>query len=261
MEWWEEREPKPMKVKEARRVVAKQMFEIKPKVAEPKLEAVELSRQEKIQTQYGQMRDAFVGSPAVKYLADRGISENVAWKSGCGYSGEWGHWEKQNEEWVLLARDRRVIFPIYDRQGSLVAISSRAIDSNHHGSKAITRGPKSQGVFATAGALKSEMLVITEAPIDALSLATAGFASIALIGTSWPDWLRFQGAFRKVAIATDADQAGDEAAVKLTNVLRGMGAVCHRLRPEGGKDWNELLIANGRIKFIEMMKLLLKSWL
>lgn len=47
-------------------------------------------------------------------------------------------------------------------------------------------------------------------------------------------------------LATDADEAGDGAAVKLGRELASFGARCQRLRPEGAKDWNELLLKWGQ---------------
>jgi hypothetical protein len=80
-----------------------------------------------------------------------------------------------------------------------------------------------------------------EAPIDALSLWAYGVPSIALIGTTGPEWLPSALAFKKVLVATDDDEAGDEAAAKLDADLSSRGARTYRFRPEVVKDWSELL--------------------
>jgi DNA primase len=90
-----------------------------------------------------------------------------------------------------------------------------------------------------------DLLVVTEAPLDALSLAAVGVPALALCGTHAPAWLPLVAAFRRVALAFDADGAGDQAAALLGPLLRSFGARPERWRPEGGKDWNELLTRQG----------------
>jgi DNA primase len=86
---------------------------------------------------------------------------------------------------------------------------------------------------------------LVEAPIDALSLAMCGFPSLALCGTSGPSWLHLACGLRRVALAFDADEAGDAAAIAIGAQIAPFGARCQRLRPEGFKDWNEWLMERG----------------
>jgi hypothetical protein len=67
---------------------------------------------------------------------------------------------------------------------------------------------------------------------------------MALCGTTGPDWLPVHCAFHRVALALDADQAGDEGAARLTGALQSLGAKVERWRPSL-KDWNALLIGHG----------------
>lgn len=78
-----------------------------------------------------------------------------------------------------------VVFPLRDIDGQLVKANARAIT----GTAKQTLGDSSDAVFSTAAALQSDELAITEAPIDALSLAAAGIPSLALCGVSVPGWL------------------------------------------------------------------------
>lgn len=229
-ERWTQRDSKPFQSQDRRRAAVKAKFEIKPK-AEPQPEPEELGKIEKIRAQYPKWVAAFPGSPAAQYLESRGIPEKLAIAAGCGYAERWER------------GDRRVVFPVRDKASELVAISARAIDPEYIGPKVDTRGPKKLGVFAIAGTLTAEIPIITEAPIDALSLAVAGFPAMATIGTSWPEWLPKHCSFRASGIAFDADQAGDQAAEKLTAELWSARAI--RLRPVGGKDWNDILITAG----------------
>jgi DNA primase len=208
----------------------------------PKIEETEETQ--RLCSIYSSARAAFPNSPAAEYLAGRGIPESLARAAGCGYAAAFEHWELKDKQWVSKGKDRRVIFPVSYKK-VLMAIFTRAIDPEYIEPKHKTKGLKSKGVFAAPGAGQAEMPIITEAAIDALSLALAGFPAIATIGTSWPEWLAHYFAFRTVGVAFDADKAGDEAADKLTAELAKMGARAIRLRPSGGKDWNDVLAAGG----------------
>lgn len=184
----------------------------------------------------------FLHSPAEIYLLNRGISTDIAIRSGCGYAENWEHWERQNENWKLQGSDRRVVFPIYNQDGKLIALHGRAIDEKHFASSKITRGDKSQGLFLSdANVVDGDNLAICEGAIDAMSLAVCGISAIAMTGTTPPDWFYRKMVFKKVLIATDADEAGEKSALKLQMELYMRGTKVFRLRPKGAKDWGEVL--------------------
>ena len=184
----------------------------------------------------------FAGSAAEKYLENRVIPAEISNKANCGYAANWEHWEKREGKWLLAGVDKRVVFPIYDQTGELVAIHGRAIEENHFHSSKITKGDKSLGVFpAQPDALKSKIVAICEGAVDALALAACGVSAVAMTGTTAPDWLFKKLAFRFVLLATDADEAGDKAAAKLKIELEPRGAKTFRLRPRNEKDWAEVL--------------------
>jgi DNA primase len=138
-----------------------------------------------------------------------------------------------------------VLFLIRDASGSPVAVEGRFL-SPGTGPKAICKGPKSKGAFATPAALESGAVTLVEAPIDALTLAALGLPAIATMGAeNLPKWLPRRLAFRDVLLAQDADQAGDEAAERIAAELQAFGGRCSRLRPNQAKDWNELLQIRG----------------
>lgn len=170
------------------------------------------------------------GTPGAKYLEGRGIEVEVAAASGVRFARRW-----QGEA--------SVVFPLLDRDGVLVAAQGRHIT----GDGKRTGGPRRLGAFGAfwkhIGPLHeaAPAVIVCEAPIDALSIATAGFPALALCGREPPEWLHKACAFKLVLLATDADEPGDSAAHALAEVLQSFGARCERLRPEGSKDWNELL--------------------
>lgn len=188
------------------------------------------------------------GSPAARYLLTRGISEEVAAAAGARFSPSW------------FGRPA-VVFPIRDAQGALVAAQGRYLqDGSGSGPKARTAGDKKAGLFITAGLWdavgRGAPIVVCEAPIDALSLALCGYPALALCGKDgWPSWLVLKCSFHKVALAFDADEAGDAGAEKLHNALFSLGARPFRMRPEGAKDWNQLLIEQGREHLEEFLAL------
>ena len=171
-------------------------------------------------------------TPGADYLEGRGIPVELATAAGVLYSPR------------FYGRPA-VLFPLRDRDGELVGVGGRYVDGleerDKNAPKTRTAGRKKLGLFATPGALEAERMVITEAPIDALTLALVGVPAIALEGTNWPDWLPKAAAFKPAVIALDADAAGDEATAKLTAVLSRFGAKVERWRPALGKDWNKAL--------------------
>lgn len=168
------------------------------------------------------------------YLEGRGLSVEMATASGARSSP------------TFLGRPA-VVFPLRDQSGALVGAQGRYVDGRDK-PKARTLGDKRVSLFSSQGALRPDLpaLIVTEAPLDALSLAEAGYPAVALCGTQAPTWLHRVGAFRRVLLAFDADDAGDVAAEKLGPLLCSFGARCERLRPEGAKDWNEMLQGSGR---------------
>ena len=131
--------------------------------------------------------------------------------------------------------------------GPLRGVHARYVDGRDR-PKARTLGDKRESLFATADAFSPALpaLIVTEAPLDALSLAACGYPAVAFCGTQPPMGLHRASAFRRVLLAFDADGAGERAADALAPVLESFGARCERLTPQGAKDWNEALCNDGR---------------
>jgi hypothetical protein len=188
----------------------------------------------------------FPNSSGQAYLEKRGIDPETAIAFGCGYTDQWEHWEEdENGKFQLKGTDRRVVYPVTDKEGNLFAVQGRAIDDEFLGSDKITKGEKSLGLFQTPDALKSDVLILAEGPSDAMALYQCGFSAAALLGTSIGDWLISELSFRKVLIGFDDDEHGETQSDKRIPVLRSRGARAFRLRPEGGKDWNDVLVNKG----------------
>ena len=230
-DFWEERPQMN------RRDFERQQLQRATALPEPQPEAQGEEARAKAQQLIAQLESAqpLEGTTGEKYLVARGISLEVAQAAGVQFCPDW----MKSEKWRGCPA---VVFPIRDRAGNIVAAQGREIG----GARKLSLGPKSQGVFATVGAFDAKRFIIAEAPIDALSLAVAGYPAIALCGTTGPAWLPKCSFGRRVLLAFDADDAGDDAARALTPKLESFGATCARLRPEKAKDWNELLNVYGR---------------
>jgi hypothetical protein len=173
----------------------------------------------------------------VEYVESRGIPVETAAAAGVRFAPDWTAGERGRPGPAVLC-------PLSDRAGAVVAVAARYID-NRDGNKR-TSGAKSMGVFsARPGALSARVVAVVEGQFDALALAAAGVATVALIGTSWPEWLPVRLAFRHVIIGTDADDAGDRCAVELDAALSRLGARTVRMAPRRHKDWSEYLSAVG----------------
>ncbi len=168
------------------------------------------------------------------YLRERALSIETARGAGARFSSD------------FLGRPA-MVFPLRDLKGDLQGAHGRYVDGRER-PKARTLGDKQSSLFLTRDALCPLLpaLLVTEAPLDALSLAEAGYPAVALCGTQAPTWFHRLCAFRRVLLAFDADEAGDCAGDKLAPLLGSFGARCERLRPDGAKDWNEMLQAAGR---------------
>jgi len=216
----------PLPRRARQRVVLRRAFALPERREEPPTE--------KAATLQARLKEArpqpLHGTPGAEYLAGRGIDPDLAHRAGVRWSANW------------YGRPA-VLFPLRDPDGKLVAAHGRHADGRDP--KAHTVGALRSGVFVTPGALEAAPLVVVEGPMCALTLALVGVPALALCGTDAPDWLPRRTAFRHVFLAHDADEAGDKGAAKLAAELRSLGALCERLRPEGAKDWNDLLTSAG----------------
>jgi hypothetical protein len=180
------------------------------------------------------------GTRAGFYLQARGLPVELADRMGVKFSPS-------------FLGVKSVVFPMFDYNQSLAGAHGRACEIQSNWRRTIRAPGTSRGVFGT-GCASETWLVIVEAPIDALSLELADLSAIATIGTSCPEWLSDRLAFKPVLLGHDRDEAGEEAAVSIARVLKGMGAEPLRLRPPAGcKDWNAALTSLGKASFRGMI--------
>ena len=177
---------------------------------------------------------SIVGTVGQRYIENRAIPAALAVKSGVLFSHD------------FYGREA-VIFPMHNESGELIAYNGRFTDGRELEGKLKTQtvGKKSFGLFITPSALKVSTVAVCEGVFDALSLHHCGLPSVAVVGTSYPEWLPRMFASKKVLVATDNDKSGDAAADKLIEQLRAFGGRVARLRSGNYKDWNDALINEG----------------
>ena len=137
-----------------------------------------------------------------------------------------------------------------DADGAVTHVEIRGPD--YRGS--LKGGTKTLFQFGRAGKGACR-LAVTEAPIDALSLAVVdGYRAdtlyVATGGGIGPGTiLALQDAMSgiedasnaRLVAATDANRAGDRYAGRLSEIAAGAGVAAERLRPIGATDWNDIL--------------------
>ena len=144
-----------------------------------------------------------------------------------------------------------ITMPITDATGAVVGCYGRRIDAAEGVRHLYLPGPH-RGVWNLAGVADATRpasggepgtVILCEALLDALTLVQAGFPHTTAsygVGGFTPDHLAafVQHGVRRVYIAYDRDEAGDQAATALAARLAGEGIACWRVRFPPGQDAN-----------------------
>jgi DNA primase len=159
----------------------------------------------------------------------------------------------------------RLMFPIRDAQGRVIAFGGRVLDSrlpkyiNSTESPLYSKARTVYGLYEARPAMtKADRAIVVEGYIDAIALAQAGFKeTVASLGTALTvDQLRLLGRYTKNVIACfDGDNAGRKASLRALEVflsaeMTGRGAFLPTgfdpdtlVRERGAQAFGELLDA------------------
>ena len=152
----------------------------------------------------------------------------------------------------------RVMFPIIDATGNVIAFGGRVMESgvpNKYKNSADTPVfSKRRNLFALnfAKDVSQETMILCEGYMDVIALHEAGFTNaIATLGTAiTPEQARLMKRYTKcVIIAYDMDEAGRHAADKAMVLLEEVGLEVRLLKLEGAKDPDEFIKKYGKEKF------------
>lgn len=156
----------------------------------------------------------------------------------------------------------RIIFPIIDTVGNVVAFGGRVMDDSKPKYLNTSDTPafkKSNHLFALNFARhnSAEEMILCEGYMDVIALHAKGFENaVATLGTAiTPNHARIFAKYtKKVIIAYDSDNAGQTAAYKAMRLLSEAGVEVRVLGMSGAKDPDEYIKVFGRDAFAAIIK-------
>lgn len=222
------------------------------------------------------------GKAGLDYLRGRGLSDRTIRRFGLGFAPDrWdalksrlrekGFSEQEMEAAALVRRGQRggsfdlfrsrVIFPIIDLRGSVIAFGGRIIGE---GRPKYLNSPdtpvfkKSRGLFALnfAKATRQPRLILCEGYMDAIAVHQAGFDNaVATLGTALTDeQARLISQYAaEVVIAYDSDEAGQKATRRAAGLFAKTGVRVRVLSMAGAKDPDEYLKRYGPQRFSRLL--------
>jgi DNA primase len=222
------------------------------------------------------------GRLCAEYMRSRGMRPDTARRFGLGYAP--ARWEGLITELTaqgvtvdemalagLASRNRhggmidafydRLIFPIFDLRGGVVAFSGRALGDGTPKYKNSAESPvyqKRSLLYGAHIARKSNRpyWILVEGNIDVFMLHQAGFDNaVATCGTALTD-IQARVAARHVKelfIAYDADAAGQNATQKAVGTLEAAGVRVRVLDLRGSKDPDDFIRSNGADSFEKLL--------
>ena len=222
-------------------------------------------------------------NPGYAYMKNRGISEETMNRFGIGYAdGDW-HSLLDHMESLGVPRDKllqlglisqskgrfydkfrdRVIFPIINAGGKVIGFGGRIIGDgnpkylNSQESDVFQKKNNLYGLnLAKTEITKEDRIVLVEGYMDVISLYQAGIRNVcASLGTALTDnQARLIKRYTKnVILSYDADEAGQNAAMRGIDILYQEGLRPKVLRVTDGKDPDEFIGKNGRTAFVQLM--------
>jgi DNA primase len=202
------------------------------------------------------------GRPALDYIRGRGVSAEMIERFALGYAPAGRNWlygflqgkgyseEFLDKSGLFSAHHKgfplfagRLIFPISDRQGRVVAFGGRALPGavqsdgkeppKYINSPEIETYKKGQTLFAIDLALpairRTKTVYLAEGYLDVIALHQAGVSNaVAPLGTAFtPDQAALLRRFAELAVLVfDSDEAGQKAAMKGIITCRKNGLSC-----------------------------------
>lgn len=155
----------------------------------------------------------------------------------------------------------RVMFPIIDVSGNVIAFGGRVLDDSKPKYKNSSDTPvfkKSRNLFALNFARHhcADALILCEGYMDVIAMHAAGFENaVATLGTAiTSEQARMMSRYtKKVIISYDADEAGQKAAMRAVKMLGEVGLDVTILKVPGAKDPDEYIKKFGADKFTRVL--------
>ena len=159
---------------------------------------------------------------------------------------------------------KRVMFPIINIRGKVIAFSGRAMPGDDKsGGKYVNTADtpvykKSENLFGMnfAKSFCDERIILVEGNMDVISLHQAGFQNaVAALGTSFTNEQASLIAryTKEIILMLDADAAGQKAVKRAGEILKNTGLEVKVVVIPDGKDPDEYIKKNGRERFDALM--------
>ena len=144
------------------------------------------------------------------YLKERGVTEETAQKFGVGFFLGKG------------SMHDRIVIPIHNPKGELVAYAGRAIDGSEPRYKFPAGFYKSMELYNVHRVRDEVSVVLVEGFFDCMKVMQAGFPCVALMGSTMSDAQEelIREHFAHVVVMLDGDEAGRGAAEEIADRLR-----------------------------------------
>jgi DNA primase len=141
-------------------------------------------------------------NPAHPYLRRRGLKPETLIQFGCGYFPGRG------------SMAGRVVIPIHNERGELIAYAGRAVDQSKPKYKLPSGFRKSEVLFNFHRVVSRNEVIVVEGFFDCMKLYQAGVGNVvALMGSALSDRQRkLLAQFARVILLLDGDDAGREGA-------------------------------------------------
>lgn len=188
----------------------------------------------------------------INHLREKGYSYEEAYEANLANKSE-----KNGKVSFYDAFRNRVMVPIIDARGNVVAFGGRVLDDSKP--KYINTSDtliykKSLGVFGLNFAKNSadKSLILVEGYMDAISLHQAGFTNaIACLGTALTSEMAhlLSRYADEIILSYDADEAGQKATQRAISIFNSIGMRIKVVHLSGGKDPDEILRKYGPERF------------
>lgn len=180
----------------------------------------------------------------LKHMREKGYSYEELYEANLAYKSE-----KDGRVRFFDAFRNRVMVPIIDVRGNVVAFGGRVLDDSkpkYINSSDTIVYKKSLGVFGLNFAKNSgeKSLILVEGYMDAITLHQAGFTNvIACLGTAFTGEMAhlLSRYAEEILLCYDNDEAGQKATSRALGVLNSIGMKTRVVRLSGGKDPDEIL--------------------
>ncbi len=227
------------------------------------------------------------GKAGLEYLKKRAIDAKTVTKYGLGYAPDdfytlkkymnrFGYSDDELlDAGLLVSRNgkafdkfrARVIFPIIDLRGNVIAFGGRIIgpeERDGHKLPKYLNSPdtpvfnKGKNLFSLNLAKKdcAEKCILCEGYMDVISVYKAGVTNItATLGTALTEdqaklLLKYTN---EIVLCYDSDDAGQAATMRAIEIIQSVGGRCLVMRLKGAKDPDEYINKNGVAKFKEVV--------